>query len=172
MLDVVALLATVAMGCGGAPMDRQLPVSRSRSYTQPIDTMGVAAGLDLPAARVWTLVPAVLIDLGLDINFRVPAERRTGACYQRLHGRLCQEPLSTYVDCGETRSLPNADRYDVGLTVLVTVEPRGDGRSTIHTFVLGVGLDASGAASNRIWCFSKGALEERVRTGIMARAAS
>lgn len=75
----------------------------------------------------------------LEINFREPAERRTGACYQQVRGRLGRRLLSSLVDCGETRSLPNADSYDVALTVLTTVRAAGDDRSAIFTYVLGGG---------------------------------
>ena len=59
--------------------------------------------------------------------------------------------------------MPNADRYEVALTVLVTVAPISPTTAKIYTFLIGVGLDASGAASARLWCFSRGALEERTR---------
>lgn len=169
MLEALLLVAT--MGCGGAPMEQQLPPGRYRAQTPTIDTLGTSSYVRFPAARVWAAIPAVFDSLGLDLNFRVPEEHRTGTCYQKLRLRLGGDLLSTYLDCGETRSLPNADRYEIALTVIVTLEPQGSG-TAVHTFVLGVGLDESGVASGRIWCYSKGRLEDRITKLLEARLAA
>lgn len=160
---------SLAMGCGGTPIDRQVPIFRNYKYSQKVDTLGVEGLVPAPAARVWDVLPAVLTDLGLEINFREPATKRIGACYQKVRARLGKTALSTFVDCGDNRGLPNADRYEVGLTVLVTVMPTSATTAKIYTFLLGVGLNASGAASDRIWCFSRGALEERIRRALEER---
>ena len=160
------LLSGLVLGCGGTPMDQQIPVNRGRGYQRPIDTLGMETPIDARADKIWSVLPAVLTDLGLTVNFREPAAFRTGTCYQRLRLRLGRELLSTFIDCGETVSRPNADRYEIALTVLITVRPTGENRASVFTFVLGVALDASGAASNRLWCYSKGGIEERIRAGI------
>lgn len=163
------LTAMALLGCGGAPMEGQLPIGRSRSQTIAIDTLGVAAIVRAPAARVWSALPVVLTELGLTINYREPAARRVGSCYQKVRARLGGAPLSDLVDCGETRSLPNADRYEVALTVITTVEITGPTSVKVHNYVLGIALDASGVASNRLWCLSKGVLEQRIIAAIERR---
>jgi hypothetical protein len=165
MLDSLLWLAGVALGCGGAPMAPQIPVHRSRAYQRPIDTLGVESSIRAPADRVWAVLPAVLTGLGLDLNFREPAAMRVGACYQRVRVRLGRDILSSLVDCGEINSLPNADRYEIELTVLTSVRPKTDREASIFTFVLGVGRDMS-VSGGRLWCYSKGGLEERIRAGI------
>lgn len=163
---IVALL-----GCGGTAMDRQVPINRGRDYARAVDTLGLEAGIPASAARVWEVLAAVYTDLGLEINFREPESNRLGSCYQRLRSRLGKEPLSTFVDCGETRGAPNADRYELELTVITTVRPGSDGGASLFTFVLGVGRDGANS-TNRRWCYSRGALEERIRAGVATRAAS
>ena len=164
MVTDLALALALAMGCGGTPMDQQIPTYRNHNYRQRVDTLGVEAFVPSPAGRVWEVLPAVLTDLGLEINFREPTIKRIGSCYQKTRVRLGTEALSTFVDCGDSRGLPNADRYDVALTVLVTVVPTSPTTTKIFTFLLGVGLESSGTAGSRIWCFSRGVLEERIRT--------
>lgn len=168
MLTSLALVATL-MGCGGTPMNQQIPVTRGRNYARSIDTLGVESVVPVPPDKVWKILAAVYTDLGLEVNFRETENFRLGTCYQRVRMRLGKERLSAFVDCGETRSVPNADQYDIALTVLTTVRPNSSGTSSLYTFVLGVGLDSSGAASNRIWCYSQGALEERIRAGVEER---
>lgn len=163
------MLGLGLLGCGGAPMSQQIPVGRSRMYTRVIDTLGVGSAVRAPTDLVWSVLADAYADLGMHVNFREPAGRRLGVCYQQLRTRLGIHPLSSLVDCGETRSIPNADRYEVALTVLTTVQPEGNDASKVYTFVLGVALDASGASSNRVWCYSKAALEARLRERIEAR---
>ena len=159
-------LALSLLGCGGTPMSQQTPVSRGRNYARSIDTLGVEGVVLTPPAKAWEILAAVYTDLGLDINFREVENRRLGTCHQKVRSRLANERLSVFVDCGETRSVPNADQYEVALTVLTTVRPNVSGTTSLFTFVLGVGLDNSGAASNRLWCHTQGALEERIRAAV------
>lgn len=157
------------LGCGGTPMSQQIPVTRSRNYARGIDTLGVEAIIAVPPDKVWGVLASVYTDLGLEVDFREAENFRLGTCYQKVRARLAKERLSVFVDCGETRSIPNADQYEVALTVLTTIRPNSSGTTSLFTFVLGVGLDNSGAAANRIWCYSQGALEERIRTGVEDR---
>jgi len=165
----LALLMSLAAGCGGTPMEQQVPRLRERGFARTVDTLGVEAIVTAPAAKVWEALPAVLTDLGLDLNFREPATRRVGTCYQKIRLRLAGDLLSTFLECGDSRGMPNADRFEVALTVLTTVMPTGANTSKIYTFVLGVGTEAAGSTRDRLWCFSKGALEERIRNRVEER---
>ncbi len=146
-------------------MEQQLPPTRSRRLQRAIDTLGVASVVRRAPATVWQALPAVFAELGIEINFREPATKRVGTCYQRIHGWLGKELVATYIDCGDTRSVPNADSYQVELTVLTTVSADSGG-TTLSTFVLGVGQSISSA--DRVWCRSKGNLEARIREMVEA----
>lgn len=165
--DFLAL--ALVLGCGGTPMERDLTVSRSRGYSVTVDTLGVPSILLAPAPRVFSYLPTVLTELGLNINFQEPAARRVGTCFQKVRTRLGGTLLSNFVDCGENRGLPNADRYEVALTVLATVESTGPATSKVYVYVLGVGLENTGASGNRVWCFSKGGLERQITRGLEQR---
>lgn len=165
-----ALALGLLMGCGGTPMDRQIPITRGQSnYDRKVDTLGIEMPVPAPPKKVWDVLGAVYSELGLTINFQEPDGLRLGSCYQRVKTRLGKALLSTYIDCGESRGLPSADRFEIDITVLTTVRPNSSGTSSIYTFVLGVGSDPAAAGVNRIWCYSKGALEERIREGLEVR---
>lgn len=170
LLNTLAVAAGLMMGCGGTPMAQQIPIQRSRRYAQNLDTLGVESSLSAPVARIWAALPAVYADLGLEVNFREPSPKRTGTCYQQVHGRLGREALSTYLDCGDSRSVPNADRFDVALTVLTTVVAVSDQTAKVYTFVLGAGNDGA-SSTGRVWCYSKGALEDLIRKRLEERLA-
>ncbi len=167
--ELVVLLGI--LGCGGTPMDQQIPINRGRGYTRAIDTLGVELTVTASAAKAWEVLAAVYTDLGLEINFREPAAVRLGSCFQKVRSRLGKKPLSTFVDCGDTNGLPNADRYEVAITVLTTVRPHPNGGASLFTFVQGVGLDGA-SSTNRRWCYSRGTLEERIRAGVAAKTES
>jgi hypothetical protein len=164
------VLGAAILGCGGMPIDPQMPVSRSRSYARTIDTLGAAMPVPAPPDEAWRLLPGVFADLGLEVNFREPAALRTGTCHQSLRSRLGRERLSAFLDCGATQAVPSADTYDVTLTVLTTVLPRAGGGSTLHTFVMAVAVGGGGASGHRVWCQSTGRLEARIRDGVRTRA--
>ncbi len=170
MFNTIAVAAGLMMGCGGTPMAQQIPIERNRRLSQNLDTLGVEGSLSAPVARVWAALPAVFAELGLEINFRDLSPKRTGTCYQQVHGRLGREMLSTYVDCGDSRSVPNADRFEIALTVLTTVVPASDQTTRIYTFVLGAGNDGT-SSTGRVWCYSRGAIETRIRKLLEERLA-
>ena len=160
---MLTILLAVAFGCGGSPMDRELaPILGRRWASSPIDTLGVPSIVKAGRQEAWQAVHTALGELGLEINFRDPAEGRVGTCYQLVRGRLGKVLLSSYLDCGETRSVPNADQYDVVVTVLVSVRLNPDHTTTVSTFVIGVGRDGRGSSSDRVWCRSTGQLEEEI----------
>lgn len=160
---MLAVLLALSLGCGGAPMERELGPQLGRSWAaSPIDTLGVPSIVKLARPAVWQAVHTALGELGLEINFRDPAEGRVGTCYQAVRGRLGKARLSTYLDCGETRSVPNADQYDITVTVLVSVRTNPDHTTSLSTFVIGVGRDGRGSSSERVWCRSTGELESEI----------
>jgi hypothetical protein len=171
MVGVELWVIVMLLGCGGTPMDQQIPVNRGRGYTRAIDTLGLESTVWVSAEKAWDVLPAAYAELGLGINFREPAAQRLGACYHKATARLGKEPISTYLDCGETRGAPNADRYEVAITALTTVRTRPDGKAALFTFLLGVGADGANS-TNRRWCYSRGALEERIRTAVETRGAA
>jgi len=120
MAPELLLPLLLGAGCGGVPMDQQFPANRGRGYARAIDSLGIESTVPAPANQVWKMLPAVFTELGLEVNFREPANQRLGTCFQKVRTRLGKDLLSTFVDCGETRSLPNADRYELALTVLTT----------------------------------------------------
>ena len=162
---MLAFLLAVSVGCGGTPMAQQLAPLRTRRVLNPIDTLGPTVTVKPPASDVWRSLHTALVDLGLEINFREEKPMRLGTCYQRVRGRLGKQPLSSYLECGEVQSMPNADQYEVAVTVLATVQPNADGTSSLSTFVLGVARDDRGGG-NRLWCQSTGRLEEEIRNRV------
>jgi hypothetical protein len=90
--------------------------------------------------------------------------RELGVTSAKLRRRLGEERLSRYLACGERMSgMPNADEYDVRLTVtsrVVTV-PEDTARSVLSTFVQANARPVSTGGA-MVTCSSTGELERRL----------
>jgi hypothetical protein len=135
----------------------------TRQYTIPVDTLGMVLPVVLPADSIWKLLPGIYASLGLPLDENSPAVKRLGTCWKRVRGRLAGSSVSRYLDCGELRQMPNADRNDVDLLVLTSVRAES-GVTGVATVVLGWANDNGGGG--RQWCRSTGALEKRIQDSI------
>lgn len=117
--------------------------------------------LPLPSDSVWRALPVVYGLLGIDGAGAVPEQRVYGVRGFRPR-RFEDKRLSNFIDCGMGRTAtPNADEYEVTMTLLSRVQPAGDAAAVLETV-----MEASGrpraVSGNRVSCQSNGTLEARV----------
>jgi hypothetical protein len=126
------------------------------------NTMAKTDTLWTPFDAVWKALPSVYATLEIPIE-QFNAETNTiGNSALKLYRRLGKFPLTRYLDCGQTQIGPNADSYEVMLSVLTTIrKARADSANTV------VSTTVSGMArpiqfrGDYVQCSSKGALENR-----------
>jgi hypothetical protein len=168
---MLALALALELAACGTQLPTQLPSqTRQRRSTVAVDTLGVQSTLSGSADSVWKVLPVVYGRLALPIHERDEATRRLGACWIRVRQRLSGAPLSRYLQCGELRAVPNADRMEIELLVLSRVSRDALGGVILSTFVLATAGESVGS-SNRIWCLSTGVLESRIRDAVQAALA-
>jgi len=112
--------------------------------------------------RVWAALPAVFDSLGIPATTVDKTNRVVGNSAFKVHGRLKGVPLSRYIDCGTSTQIgPNADSYDVVLSLVAQARPGEAGTTS-----LSIGLEAAGRpatfSQDYSRCPSKGALETRL----------
>lgn len=178
MRRVTLCLLVVSTACASSGTSSIAPV---KPATQTIGgggmgslTMSASATTDvshLPfsADAVWRILPSVYDSIGIQVTTVDPATKKIGNPGYKIRQRLGKVPLSRYLDCGTTQIGPNADSYDVVLTVLTVVTPEGAGTgATLSTVVEAQSRPATFTqAYNR--CSSKGAIEIRVAELVKAR---
>jgi hypothetical protein len=165
---MIAFALALELAACGTQLPTRLPSqTRQRRYTIAVDTLGVESALSGSADSAWKVLPAVYERLELPIHERDEASRRLGACWIRVRQRLSGAPLSRYLQCGELRAVPNADRMEIELLILSRVSRDAFGGAILSTFVLATAGESAGS-SNRIWCLSTGALESRIRDAVQA----
>lgn len=119
------------------------------------------APVPFEADAVFRILPSVFDSLGVPVTLLDPARRQIGNSGLKIRNRLGKTPLSMILDCGNTQIGPNADSYDVVLSVTTTVASDGAGRATIGTLVE---AQARPATYNQGYnsCSTKGALEQKL----------
>jgi hypothetical protein len=110
--------------------------------------------------RIWGVLPSVFASLSIDAEMMDPTTLVIGT--ERLRtSRVDGRRLSEFLDCGGGVAGPNADSYDVTLSLFVQLEGEGSGSTLVRTV-----LDASAQSrynnSDQIQCASFGTLERRV----------
>ena len=116
-----------------------------------------------PIDRVWKAMPAVFAVLEVPIE-RFDAESNTiGNSSLKLYRRLGKTPLTRYLDCGTTQIGPNADSYEVLLTVLTRLSrPRADTANTTVVTIVEAMARPIQFRGDYIRCSSKGAPSPRL----------
>lgn len=166
---------------GGAVAPVQTSGSTTRSTTTGIEGVGrltinrttEADVVTIPfdADAVFRILPSVYDSLGIQVNTVDPAKKTVGNSGYKIRNRLGKMPLSMYLDCGGSSQIgPNADSYDVYLSVLTTVSANGAGSAKVGTLV---DAQARPATYNQAYspCSSKARLEERLAELITKRLA-
>jgi hypothetical protein len=180
VLGALALMALTACASGGASAPAvQTSGSTTRSATTGIEGVGrvtinrttEADVVSVPydADAVFRILPSLYDSLGVQVNTVDPAKKTVGNAGYKIRNRLGKIPLSMYLDCGGSTQIgPNADSYDVYLSVLTTVTSAGAGASKIGTLVE---AQARPATYNQAYspCNSKGLFEQKLAQLITKR---
>lgn len=125
----------------------------------------LAFGMD----QVWRALPFVFDSIGIPVGTLDPAKRTIGNSGFKVRGRLKGVPLSRYIDCGNSTQIgPNADAYDVNITMFAELHPGEAGATVLSTTMDAVARPAT-FAQEYSHCSSKGALETRFADILKAR---
>lgn len=121
-----------------------------------------------PIEDVWSVMPATYDTLGITKAVIDPTEHFITNGGLKIRQRLGSTPLSRYLECGTTQIGPNADSYEVFLTVSTQLSTSADGGTTIVSMVDGAARPLN-FAQEYARCTSKGALEQRITDAVKLR---
>ena len=127
----------------------------SATYDVRIDT--VAA----PLATIWKHLPAVYSGLDIPINQLDNTKNMVGNGGMKLYRKLGQTQLTKVLDCGRTQIGPNADSYEIVMSVLTTLAKVDSANTVVYT-----NIEASGQPMNyaggQTRCRTRGELEKQM----------
>jgi hypothetical protein len=165
-------IASITTGCasGGSEVGRRgtgltsVAVGGLSSGQATVDVTNEAAVSETtvaaPLTTVWRLMPAVLEQLQVEVDYVDPTSGTIGNGSfraRRIEGRA----LSTYLDCGAGLTRAYADAYEVRMSILVQLIPAAGGGTVVRTAVDAYAEDRA-VASRPIHCQSRGVLERRI----------
>jgi hypothetical protein len=116
-------------------------------------------------------MPSIMDSVGIAVGTMDQASHTIGTQGFKLRGRLGKVSLSRIIDCGTSTQVgPNADSYEVYLTVLSSVKADGAAGASLSTTVEARArpINFNQGYSN---CPSKGWLEIRIADLVKARLA-
>jgi hypothetical protein len=134
----------------------------SASYDVRIDTLPVK--LDL----VWKTLPAVYNGLQIPITTLDNTKNMVGNGGMKVFRRVGQNQLIKLLDCGRTQIGPNADSYEIVISVITTLARVDSASTVVYTTV-----EASGTPMNyaggQTRCRTLGELEKQIALMLRTR---
>lgn len=177
---IVLLLG--ASGCASTSAGTSGDFGGNRVQTAVLqNTQGAARGINMvsttevnsalinaPVEKAWTALQAAYVTLGIPVTDLNQQSRTIGNNTYRVRRRIGDVPTMRALDCGGDSGMPNAETYQLLLTVKSRIIPNDAGGSVVQTTLEGTGKNATTAASSDVRCSSMGALETRIAELIKA----
>lgn len=131
----------------------------------------VAVGVSVaaPANDVWTALQAVYAELKVPEGTLETASRSIGNQQFRVRRKFAGESMVKWVDCGNGSGGPNAETYDIQLSLISYVTVVSATQSNLTTRVSGQGSDPAFGRGNSVVCNTQGELEKQIEKMVKAR---
>lgn len=159
--------ATLVAACSTAATPTQrtestyIPGASVMSVSGENGTISVTIGA--PLQRVWTVLPLAFDSTGVSLTLIDPKKHLMANEGFKVRQKLGKERLSTYFECGTTQVGPNADSYELYVTVHANLEvPKGDSTRTKMTVAVSGAAKPMQFAQDYSRCTSKTMLERRM----------
>ena len=172
---VVLALATSCASSGSSPApgivtptERVVAADTHGAYRT---TVSPTAKDHVPVApsRVFAALKSVYADLGVPPAIDDPTTGRLGNTDFWKTRKLGTEPISTYLNCGDSIMGPAADTYRVYISVISIVRPDGKGESELETALSAQARNMEGTTSDLVSCGTTGRLEQLIRQLLLDR---
>lgn len=115
-----------------------------------------------PPETAFQALSAVYATLNIPVTDINQQAHTLGNSAFRTRRRIGDVPTMRALDCGGDAGMPNAETYQLTLTIQSKVAPSDDGGSVILTTLEGTGRNPTTAASSDVRCASLGTLEKRI----------
>ena len=172
---VIALAGAAACASSGSsrppgldtPAERVIAADNQGAYRT---TVAPNAKVPVPASpsRVFEALAAVYRELDIPVATNDPATGRVGNVDFWKARKLGGQPISSYLNCGDSITGAAADNYRVYLSLLSAVARDGAG-SVLETAFTATARNMEGTTADRVACGTTGRLEERIYKEVVAK---
>jgi hypothetical protein len=139
----------IVPGAGGTPFNIVA--------SSGVSSREFAASID----KVWKIMPSVFDSLSVPVSLLDPGTHTIGNRGFKVRGKLGKVGLARYIDCGTTQIGPNAESYDITLTLTTTLASTPGG-ATAMTIDFEASAKPMAFSQEPFRCSTKGSLEQRV----------
>ncbi|HLV26481.1 MAG TPA: hypothetical protein VKZ41_09215 [Gemmatimonadales bacterium] len=168
---VVLLSAMGISACGGSRSVRDTEtraptiITDADGNTEQIETTRSLTThtvvLEMPMETAYRRLLAAYDVLGIEANAMSERERFVGARNLRLRRRLGNRRLSTLLNCGAGMTGPNADQYEITLSIISELRPAGTAATQL-TSRIDATARPMGVSGNTVYCSTTGRLETEI----------
>jgi hypothetical protein len=144
----------------------------ARGITMVSTTEVNSALINAPVEKAWVALQEVYTTLGIPVTELNQQSRTIGNIAYRVRRRIGDVPTMRALDCGGDSGMPNAETYQLLLTVKSRIIPSDAGGSVVQTTLEGTGKNPTTAASSDVRCSSMGTLEKRIADLVKAKVAA
>jgi len=110
----------------------------------------------------WTALNVVYSDLKIPITTLVDAQHLIGNENFKVRRRIGDILMQQMLDCGNAQGIPNAETYDILMTISSYLAPNPKGGLNLITRIDATGRSPNFARENAVVCNSAGALEKNI----------
>jgi hypothetical protein len=128
--------------------------------------------INAPVENAWKALQEVYTTLAIPVAELNQQTRTIGNSAYRVRRRIGDVPTMRALDCGGDSGMPNAETYQLLLTVKSRIIPNDAGGSVVQTTLEGTGRNATTSAGSDVRCSSMGALEKRIADLVKAKVAA
>ncbi len=173
---IIGTTMLFATGCAASSKTQSSDLSGPVVQTAVLqNTQGAARGINMvsltevnsalvnaPVEKTWAALQQVYTTLKIPVGELDQASRTIGNQSLRLRRRIGDVPTMRALECGGDSGMPNAETYQLLLSVRSRVIANDAGGSVVQTTLEGTGKNPTTSASSDVRCTSKGEFEKRV----------
>jgi hypothetical protein len=127
------------------------------------DDGSISAVMGAPMQAVWRILPTAFDSVGAPLTLIDPKKHVMANEGFKIRQKMGTERLSTYFECGTTQVGPNADSYELYMTIYANLAPlKGDTTRTRMTVSVTASAKPLQFAQDYSRCTSKTSLERKM----------
>ena len=172
LLGLAGTAACASSGTSGSglptPSDRIVATDNHGTY-RTTQAPNEKVAIPVAPSRAFEAVKAVYGELGIPLGVNEPATGRVGNADFWRTRKLGNEPISTYLSCGDSFAGAAADNYRIYISVISQVHPDGKGETDLETSFTAQARNMEGTTSDRVACGTTGRLEELIRQRLIEK---
>ena len=116
----------------------------------------------MPMDQAWAALTSAYASIDIKLTEHDVTKHLLGNESFRVRRKVGDVQLGKALNCGGESSAPNAETYDITLSVRSQLTANTDGTLTLQTFVQGIGKNPLTNSATQMTCYSMGGFEKRI----------